>query len=170
VDSRVWFDVGRLRSQSTQITKPFSVFRGTRKGELPSAPYGYTLRTLRDVEVIDSELWLLLAIRQMAREEEGRPPSTARIDELLDERSAAAAENGIKSVQTNAPGAVVVDKNRGRQNRLAVSLRSVQRVRPAARPPDDLLTAIKRVLFNVSFSMNRNPFFMSASWTARRWR
>jgi hypothetical protein len=37
--------------------------------------------------VIDSELRLLLAIRPMVREEEGRPPSTARIDELLDERS-----------------------------------------------------------------------------------
>jgi Domain of unknown function (DUF1508) len=115
--------------------------------EVLTLAYGHKLRALRDIEVIDSELWLLLAIRQMAHEAEGRPPSTARIDELLDERSAAAAENGIKSVQTSAPGAVVVDKNRGRQNRLAVSLRSVQRVRPAARPPDDLLTAIKRVLF-----------------------
>ncbi|HXA88034.1 MAG TPA: hypothetical protein VNW96_05565 [Mycobacterium sp.] len=50
-----------------------------------------TSPNMRDLEVIDSELWLLLAIRQMVREEEGRPPSTARIDELLDERSAAAA-------------------------------------------------------------------------------
>jgi len=41
------------------------------------------------IEVIDSELRLLLAIRQMVREAEGRPPSTARIDELLDERDAA---------------------------------------------------------------------------------
>jgi len=42
---------------------------------------------MRDLEVIDSELRLLLAIRHMAREAEGRPPSTARIDALLDERS-----------------------------------------------------------------------------------
>jgi hypothetical protein len=63
-----------------------------------------------DLEVIDSELRLLLAIRKMARDAEGRTPNTARIDELLGERSAAAAENGIKSAQTNAPGAVVVDK------------------------------------------------------------
>ena len=42
---------------------------------------------MRDIEVIDSELRLLLAIRHIVREEEGRPPSTARIDELLDERS-----------------------------------------------------------------------------------
>jgi hypothetical protein len=41
---------------------------------------------MRDIETIDSELRLLLAIRQMVREEEGRTPSTAHIDELLNER------------------------------------------------------------------------------------
>jgi hypothetical protein len=44
---------------------------------------------VRDIEVIDCELRLLAAFRRMAREGKGRPPSTARIDELLDERSAA---------------------------------------------------------------------------------
>jgi hypothetical protein len=39
------------------------------------------------VVLIDSELRLLLAIRQMVREEEGRTPSTRHIDELLDERN-----------------------------------------------------------------------------------
>jgi hypothetical protein len=34
---------------------------------------------MRDIEVIDSELRLLLAIRRMVREEEGRPPSTAAV-------------------------------------------------------------------------------------------
>jgi hypothetical protein len=43
---------------------------------------------MRDLEVIDSELGLLLAIRKMARDAEGRTPNTARIDALLDERSA----------------------------------------------------------------------------------
>jgi hypothetical protein len=44
---------------------------------------------MRDIEVIDSELRLLLAIRRMVREEEeGRPPSTEHIDALLDVRSA----------------------------------------------------------------------------------
>ena len=43
---------------------------------------------VRDIEVIDCELRLLAAFRRMAREGKGRPPSTARIDELLDERSA----------------------------------------------------------------------------------
>jgi hypothetical protein len=43
---------------------------------------------MRDLEVIDSELGLLLAIRPMAREAEGRTPNTARIDALLDERVA----------------------------------------------------------------------------------
>jgi hypothetical protein len=42
---------------------------------------------MRDIEVIDSELRLLLAIRRMVREAEGRSPSTAPIDELLDERA-----------------------------------------------------------------------------------
>jgi hypothetical protein len=40
---------------------------------------------MRDIETIDSELRLLLGIRQMVREEEGRVPSTAHMDELLDE-------------------------------------------------------------------------------------
>jgi hypothetical protein len=43
-----------------------------------------------DIETIDSELGLLLAIRNMAREAEGRATNTPRIDALLDERSAAA--------------------------------------------------------------------------------
>ena len=42
----------------------------------------------RDLEVIDCELRLFLAIRKMAREADGRTPNTARIDALLDERSA----------------------------------------------------------------------------------
>jgi len=41
---------------------------------------------MRDIEVIDSELRLLLSIRRMVREVEAPPPSTSRIDELLDER------------------------------------------------------------------------------------
>jgi hypothetical protein len=50
---------------------------------------------MRDMEVIDSELRLLLAIRRMVREEEGRPPSTPRIDELLeDERRTLVASRG----------------------------------------------------------------------------
>ena len=43
---------------------------------------------MRDLEVIDCELRLLLAIRKMAREADGRSPNTARIDALLHERSA----------------------------------------------------------------------------------
>jgi hypothetical protein len=35
---------------------------------------------MRDIETIDSELRLLVAIRHTAREVEGRPPSTAYID------------------------------------------------------------------------------------------
>jgi hypothetical protein len=44
---------------------------------------------VRDIETIDGELRLLVAIGQMVREAEGRPPSIAHIDELLDERTAA---------------------------------------------------------------------------------
>jgi len=40
---------------------------------------------MRDIEVVDSELRLLLSIRRMVREEEGRIPSTVRIDQLLDD-------------------------------------------------------------------------------------
>ena len=39
---------------------------------------------MRDLEAIDGELRLLLAIRHTVREVEGRAPSIAYIDELLD--------------------------------------------------------------------------------------
>jgi hypothetical protein len=41
---------------------------------------------MRDINTIDSELRLLVAICNMVRAVEGRPPSTAYIDGLLDER------------------------------------------------------------------------------------
>jgi hypothetical protein len=43
--------------------------------------------SMRDIEAIDSEVRLLLAIRLVVREEEGQPPGAARVDALLDERS-----------------------------------------------------------------------------------
>ena len=43
---------------------------------------GLILRNVRDLEVVDSELRLLLATRRMVGEAEGRTPSTARMDEL----------------------------------------------------------------------------------------
>lgn len=61
------------------------------KGEVLPAARGPKLPRVRDIEIIDSELRLLLAIRHMVREAEGRPPSTTRIDELLDERAATSA-------------------------------------------------------------------------------
>ena len=42
---------------------------------------------MHDIEVIDAELRLLAAIHPTVLEAEGRTPSTARIDELLDERA-----------------------------------------------------------------------------------
>ena len=45
---------------------------------------------MRDREIIDSELRLVVAICHMVHEAEGRAPSSAHIDELLDERPAAA--------------------------------------------------------------------------------
>jgi hypothetical protein len=42
---------------------------------------------MRDIKTIDSELRVLLAIRNMVREEEGRTPSTAWIDKLRDKRA-----------------------------------------------------------------------------------
>jgi hypothetical protein len=44
---------------------------------------------MRDVEVIDSELRLLAAVRRTARELTGRLPDAGLIDELLEERAAA---------------------------------------------------------------------------------
>jgi hypothetical protein len=41
---------------------------------------------MRDIEIIDSYLRLLAAVRRTARELTGRMPSTALIDDLLDER------------------------------------------------------------------------------------
>jgi hypothetical protein len=66
---------------------------------LRRAGWAFKPSDMRDLDTIDSELRLLLAIRQMVREEEGRPPSTARIDELLDERSAGSAAAQAPRVQ-----------------------------------------------------------------------
>ena len=41
---------------------------------------------MRDVATIDSELRLLIAIRRLVREEDGRTSRTRRIDQLPDER------------------------------------------------------------------------------------
>ena len=41
---------------------------------------------MRDLEVIDSELRLLAAVRRVCREEDGVLPSIGQVDELLDER------------------------------------------------------------------------------------
>lgn len=42
---------------------------------------------MRDRETIDSELQLLVAVRPVCREQDGRVPSVRLIDALLDERS-----------------------------------------------------------------------------------
>ena len=47
---------------------------------------------MRDIETIDSELGLLVAIGRMIGEEEGRTPNARRIDQLLDERAAVERE------------------------------------------------------------------------------
>jgi len=41
---------------------------------------------MRDLEVIDSELRLLAAVRRVCREQDGILPSIGPVDELLDER------------------------------------------------------------------------------------
>jgi len=43
---------------------------------------------MHDIQTIDSELGLLVAIRRMIRVEEVRTPNARRIDQLLDERAA----------------------------------------------------------------------------------
>lgn len=47
---------------------------------------------MRDPEVIDSELRLLVAVRNAVREAGGSPPSIGPVDELLDELRAGAGE------------------------------------------------------------------------------
>jgi hypothetical protein len=42
---------------------------------------------MRDLETIDSELRLLVAVRRVCRERSGRLPSIGPVDELLDERA-----------------------------------------------------------------------------------
>jgi hypothetical protein len=49
------------------------------RGEVCCALRDPTVTAMRNIETIDSELRLLLAIRQMVREEEGRTPTTAHI-------------------------------------------------------------------------------------------
>ena len=46
---------------------------------------------MRDIQTIDGELRLLVAIRRMVRGADGLSSSTAQIDGLLDERTAVAA-------------------------------------------------------------------------------
>ena len=46
---------------------------------------------MRNIQTIDGELGLLVAIRHMVREADGRSPGTAQIDGLLDERAAVTA-------------------------------------------------------------------------------
>jgi hypothetical protein len=41
---------------------------------------------VRDLDIIDSELRLLAAVRRTCREIDGRVPSTTLVDALLDER------------------------------------------------------------------------------------
>ena len=51
-------------------------------------PFAPTVHVMRNIEVIDSELRLLAAVRHTARELTGRTPSTVLIDQLLEERAA----------------------------------------------------------------------------------
>jgi hypothetical protein len=50
---------------------------------------------MRDIETIDGELRLLARVWGAARHMTGRTPSTAHIDDLLDERAAAAGAKAV---------------------------------------------------------------------------
>ena len=61
---------------------------------------------MRDIETIESELRLLVAIHRLVREEEGRPPNARRIDELVEELAGArmpglSEERGRRSPHLN---------------------------------------------------------------------
>jgi hypothetical protein len=57
-------------------------------------------RPMRDIETIDRELRLLARERREARHLNGRTQSTARIDQLLDERAATSAGQRTNSSTT----------------------------------------------------------------------
>ena len=56
--------------------------------ELRRAGWAFTLSDMRDLDTIDSELRLLVAVRWSIREHAGEP-SSRQVDELLDERFSA---------------------------------------------------------------------------------
>jgi hypothetical protein len=90
----------------------------------------YISSGVRDIETIDGELRLLVAIRRMIREAEGRPPCTARIDELLDARCLLAhsiRQSGYRPCATQHSSATVAERTAGTSLDAAVlrSFRSV---------------------------------------------
>jgi hypothetical protein len=52
------------------------------------------LSAMRDIDVIESELRLLAAVRRSCQELGGRTPSTRLIDSLLDERASSLDHQG----------------------------------------------------------------------------
>jgi|SRR5271166_5130729 len=70
---------------SQEVTDP--VASRTASGGVLRLAHGPTLRPCATSRPSTPSSGCCLAIRRMVREKEGRPPSTARIDELLDERS-----------------------------------------------------------------------------------
>jgi len=75
----VWVAAAALASLSVEPIFP--------KGRRTPAAQTYP-PPIRDIETIDSELGLVVAIRRMIRVEEVRTPNARRIDQLLDERAA----------------------------------------------------------------------------------
>ena len=63
--------------------------------ELRQYMEGSYAQRMRDIDTIDGELRLLARARHVARELTGRTPSTAHLDELLDERSATMTVAGV---------------------------------------------------------------------------
>jgi hypothetical protein len=52
---------------------------------------------MRDLEVIDSKLRLLAAVRRVCREQDGILPSIGSVDELLDERSELVTRSSLEA-------------------------------------------------------------------------
>jgi hypothetical protein len=79
-------DTGRTGRNIARTCPPFPFLPKRLKGEVPPPSHGAKLR-MRDLEIIDSELRLLAAVRRVCRELGGTVPSMGPVDALLDERN-----------------------------------------------------------------------------------
>jgi hypothetical protein len=93
---------------------------------------------VRDIEIIDSELRLVAALRRATRERGGPRPSTAPMDELLDERLAHRVDDEIAEFTTGAAMTITarpaIRSTAGRQRHVKRHAHTVLRPFPPEAP------------------------------------